>query len=102
MNIRFVLPVLLALYGVGYASPAHATPSAPATGGIQMYCLVYEEGTNQQLKPPAAMAAEGNVWKVSTTSVAASEDDAIALAKAQGMKADFANCASSIEILSRP
>lgn len=84
-------------------------PAAPATGGTGFYCLVYEEDTNQQLKPPADVIAKDekgvpvkdNVWLVPAASLGASEDDAVALAKAKGMKADSAMCASSLAKLSQ-
>lgn len=90
-------------------APANTPASPPPTGGKQMYCLVFEQDTNQQLKPPGDVIAKDsagkpvtdNVWLVPTASVSASEDDAVALAKSKGMKADSAMCAGSLESLSQ-
>lgn len=79
-----------------------AAPSAPATTsgeGKTMYCMIYEG--SQDLAPPSALAADPKIWRVSAKSIQTSEDDAVALAKAQGMNADSAMCEGSVAAFHR-
>lgn len=80
------------------AAAAAAAP-APAAGGSTFYCVVYKED-GSQISPPADKAAEHNAWKVPSASLAASESDAVTLAKASAAgDADSAICGSSMEKL---
>lgn len=81
-------------------APAAAPAPAPAGGAKTMYCAVYDG--NEFVDPPAAYSEEKNIWKVAATSIQASEDEAVALAKAQGMNADSAMCAGSVASLKNP
>lgn len=80
-------------------APAPTETSAPSTGGTRFYCMVYEEGTNEHLKVPAGMGEEDIVWWVPSAGLSSAEEDAVALATSKGLKADSAQCASSLERL---
>ena len=80
-------------------TPATSAP-APTSGGQTFYCMVYAADSGQQLKPPAAHAAQGNIWKVTAAAYSGAEGAGVELAKASGFaNADSAECGSSIESL---
>lgn len=93
--------------GPSPAASAPATPTAPVapaaaptSSGKTFYCMVYAADSGQQLKPPAAHAAQGNAWNVTAAEYSGAEAAGVALAKASGFAdADSAECGSSIESL---
>jgi len=80
------------------SAPAPAPASAPAPtaagGGTTMYCMLYDGP--EFVRPPAALQAEEMIWRVPVKSIQSAEDDALALAKAQGKKVDSAMCEGSV------
>jgi len=80
------------------SAPAPAPASVPAPtaagGGTTMYCMLYDGP--EFVRPPAALQAEEMIWRVPVKSIQSAEDDALALAKAQGKKVDSAMCEGSV------
>jgi len=80
------------------SAPAPAPASAPAPtaagGGTTMYCMLYDGP--EFVRPPATLQAEEMIWRVPVKSIQSAEDDALALAKAQGKKVDSAMCEGSV------
>jgi len=75
-------------------APAPAPAPAAAGGGTTMYCMLYDGP--EFVRPPAALQAEEMIWRVPAKSIQSAEDDALALAKAQGKKVDSAMCEGSV------
>lgn len=75
-------------------APAPAPAPAAAGGGTTMYCMLYDGP--EFVSPPAALQAEEMIWRVPAKSIQSAEDDALALAKAQGKKVDSAMCEGSV------
>ena len=75
-------------------APAPAPAPAAAGGGTTMYCMLYDGP--EFVRPPAALQAEEMIWRVPVKSIQSAEDDALALAKAQGKKVDSAMCEGSV------
>ncbi len=76
------------------AAPASAPAPTAAGGGTTMYCMLYDGP--EFVRPPAALQAEEMIWRVPVKSIQSAEDDALALAKAQGKKVDSAMCEGSV------
>lgn len=76
------------------SAPAPAPAPAAAGGGTTMYCMLYDGP--EFVRPPAALQAEEMIWRVPAKSIQSAEDDALALAKAQGKKVDSAMCEGSV------
>jgi hypothetical protein len=79
------------------AAPATTPAPAPAAGGTRFYCMVYEEGTNDQLKAPAGMGEQDVVWWVPAAQYSDAQGAAVALANSKGLKADSAECSTSLK-----
>jgi hypothetical protein len=75
-------------------APSPAPAPAAAGGGTTMYCMLYDGP--EFVSPPAALQAEGMIWRVPAKSIQSAEDDALVLAKAQGKKVDSAMCEGSV------
>lgn len=75
-------------------APAPAPAPAAAGGGTTMYCMLYDGP--EFVSPPAALQAEEMIWRVPAGSIQSAEEDALALAKAQGKKVDSAMCEGSV------
>lgn len=76
-------------------APSPAPATAPTSGTDKtMYCLVYQG--SDPVPPPAALAAQGSIWRVPVKSIQSAEEDAVALASAQGKRADSAMCEGSL------